>query len=216
MPVRSAPPLPRRLPPAVRALLIAVLLAAAGASSGGTIARADTGTVTSFLDLVRTSDVVAVIVVKEAPPEAPAWTIEVQRAYRGTAPGLLTIAPTPADPDFRPGDRWLILTSNLETLDVRAGLIAFEVKADGSLVGPWDVVDTPATLDDLDALLGPAPVPDATSTAVNATTSSSDAADPPLTLRDALPAVAAGFVLAVLAVFLVAAAVAGRRLARAR
>lgn len=215
MRVLFVPPLLRRAAGAVLGTLL-VLLVGPGALPGAAVARADTGDhgggPTPFMELVRSYEVVALVEVREAPPDASAWTIEVLRGYHGAAPGLLTIEPVPADPDFQVGERWLLFTSTLQTLDVRTGLAAYRVEADGTIEAHPDIEDMPATIEEVDAVLGPAPTPDSAST-VSVRTGS---ADPALTLRDALPAVALGFVLAVLAVFLAAAAVASRRLARSR
>ena len=206
-------PSPRPIAAALALAALLLVRGGAGIGSGPAVLRADTGTVVAFIDLVRASKVVALIVVKEAPPEARAWTIEVQRGYRGVERGFLTIGAADADLPLRPGERWLLLASQLGTLDSRAGIIAFRVDAEGAIEPPFDVVEAPATITDLDAIFGPETTPGSSAGAGVTPALPKDALPD---LRDVLPVIALGFVLVVLAVSLAAAAVAGRRIRRTR
>jgi hypothetical protein len=172
---------------------------------------ADTSTVSSFNDLAAYYEFIVLVVVKEAPPEAPAWTLEIQRAYRGAGEGMITVRPSPDDPlDLSPGGRWLLLTTSLQTLAVGAHQVRIPVTPEGVVEAPQNMADVPATLAELDAFFGPAvtPAPEPAAAA--------EAPSAPFDVRDALPAIALAFVLGVLAIGLCAAAVAQRYLARDR
>jgi len=165
----------------------------------------------SFWDMVAQSPIVALVVIKEAPPDAAAWTVEIQRAYRGASEGMVTIPRGPSDVDLRVAERVLLFTFSLESLDVGSLMARFPVDPEGRIVAPDDILDTPATIADLDAYFGP-PV---TEPPAGAATSG----EPPTrdqVVRDALPLIALGYVLGVLAIGLLAAGVARRHLARAR
>jgi hypothetical protein len=183
------------------AALVAPCVAPVRAGGGGK------GAANAFWDLVAQSPVIALIVIKEAPPEARAWTIEVQRAYRGTAEGMLTVAPSPSDPAFQPGERMLYFGQSMDSLAIESAIARFSVDPDGRIVAPDDLADVPATLADFDAVLGP-PMTSAPAAAPQG---------PPTRdqlVRDALPLIALAFVLGVLGVGLLAAWAAGRHIAR--
>jgi hypothetical protein len=169
------------------------------------------GAANSFPDLVAQSPIVALVVVKEAPPEAAAWTVEVQRAYRGTSEGMVMIPPGPSDADLQVADRVLLFTFSMESLDMSSLIARFAVDPEGRILAPDDIVDTPATIADLDAFFGP-PV---TEMPAGAATH-----DEPRTrdqvIRDALPLISLAYVLGVLGIGLLAADVARRYLIRAR
>jgi hypothetical protein len=169
------------------------------------------GSANSFPDLVAQSPIVVLIVVKEAPPAAAAWIIDIQRAYRGASEAMVTIPRGPSDADLRVADRVLLFTSSMESLDIGTLLARFPVDPEGRIIAPDDIVDTPATIADLDAIFGPPATEPPTGAA---------APDQPRTrdqvVRDALPLIALAYVLGVLGIFLLAAGVARRYLARAR
>jgi hypothetical protein len=165
----------------------------------------------SFWDLAAQSPIVALVVIKEAPPEAAAWTVEIQRAYRGMSEGMITIPRGPSDADLHVADRVLLFTFSLESLDMGSLMARFPVDPEGRIVAPDDILDTPATIADLEAYFGPP------ATEVPAGAASSG--EPPTrdqVVRDALPLIALAYVLGVLAIGLLAAGVARRYLARAR